>query len=247
MPPRVDFTSQRLFVDAPLRAGAHVELVDKQAHYLLTVLRMQTGARLLIFNGQDGEWRAEVVRRSKKAGALTLLEQVRPQPVPNDLWFVFAPIKGDRAAWMVEKAVEMGAGALKPVLTDHGQVKAVRMDRLAAHVTEAAEQCGVLAVPSIDAQRPLSELLASWPAERQLIFCDEHAPVSDPNMALAGLEGTPLAVLIGPEGGFSAAEREQLLALPSCRPIALGPRILRADTAAVAALAAVQMAVGDWR
>lgn len=246
MPPRIDFTSQRLFIEADLEAGTTVPLTDDQAHYLLTVLRMETGARLLAFNGRDGEFRVEVNRRSKRAGSLHVLEQTRPQTALNDLWFCFAPIKKDRLGWLVEKAVEMGAGRLMPVITDHTQSPKLRTDKLRTHVVEAAEQCGVLAVPNLDEPRALDQLLASWPAERTLIFCDEQAEVANPADALSNLKGKPVGVLIGPEGGFSMVERERLLALPFTRAIALGPRILRADTAAVAALTAVQMAAGDW-
>ena len=247
MPPRIDFTSQRLFVDGDLGADHVLELSAPQAHYLLTVLRMETGATLLAFNGRDGEWRVAVERRSKRAGALRVLEQVRTQTPTNDLWFCFAPIKKDRLGWLVEKAVEMGAGRLLPVITDHTQTPKLRTDKLAAHVIEAAEQCGVLAVPTLDDPQPLDHLLTTWPADRTLTLCDEQAEVANPTDALADLKGQPIGVLIGPEGGFSTAERDRLLALPFTRAIALGPRILRADTAAVAALAAIQMAVGDWR
>lgn len=246
MPPRVDFTSQRLFIEADLTAGATIVLTDEQAHYLLTVLRMETGTRLLAFNGRDGEFRVEVERRSKRAGSLHVLEQTRPQTVLNDLWFCFAPIKKDRLGWLVEKAVEMGAGHLLPVITDHTQSPKLRTDKLRAHVVEAAEQCGVLAVPALQGAQSLDQMLADWPEDRTLICCDEQADVANPADALLDLKGKPLGLLIGPEGGFSPVEREQLLALPFTRAIALGPRILRADTAAVAALAAVQMVAGDW-
>ncbi|MEM6713078.1 MAG: 16S rRNA (uracil(1498)-N(3))-methyltransferase [Pseudomonadota bacterium] len=246
MPPRIDFTSQRLFVDGALSEGAVLQLTNAQAHYLLTVLRMETGAGLLAFNGRDGEWRVEVERQSKRAGTLHVLEQTRPQAPANNLWFLFAPIKKDRLGWMVEKAVEMGVGHIAPVITDYTQSPKLRMDKLQAHGVEAAEQCGVLAVPSFGEPQPLDAVLAAWPEDRALIFCDEQAEVADPAQALEGLRGQPLAVLIGPEGGFSQSERDQLCNLSSICTIALGPRILRTDTAAVAALSAVQMAAGDW-
>lgn len=246
MPPRVDFKSQRLFVAHDLAEGLNVPLADAHAHYLLTVLRMETGAHLLAFNGRDGEWRVQVERTSKRAGALKVESQTRPQTPLNDLTFLFAPIKKERLDWMVQKAVEMGVGAVCPVITEHTQNPKLRTDRLDANIVEAAEQCGVLAVPSLLPTRSLDEVLREWDETRTLIYCDEHADVANPYEALTDLCGRPLGVLVGPEGGFSNAERERLLALPFARAIALGPRILRADTAAVAALSAVQMAAGDW-
>ena len=246
MPPRVDFKSQRLFVAHDLAEDLEAPLTDAHAHYLLTVLRMETGTQLLTFNGRDGEWRAEVKRASKRAGTLKVLSQTRPQTPLNDLTLLFAPIKKERLDWMVQKAVEMGAGRIAPVITEHTQHSKMRADKLHASIVEAAEQCGVLAVPTLMPAGSLDEVLRDWDDRRTLIYCDEHAEVANPYQTLADLRGQPLGVLIGPEGGFSEAERERLLALPFTRAIALGPRILRADTAAVAALSAVQMAAGDW-
>lgn len=246
MPPRVDFKSQRIFVEHRLQAGAEFPLSDGHAHYLLTVLRMESGTQLLAFNGRDGEWRAEVERTSKRNGALKALSQTREQTPLNDLRFLFAPIKKDRLDWLVQKAVEMGAGVIGPVITEHTQNSKLREDKLAANIIEAAEQCGVLAVPSLEPVRSLEDVLNGWDEARQLAFCDEHSEVRNPLEALQPLRGKSIALLIGPEGGFSEAERQRLLSLPFVTPIALGPRILRADTAAVAALAAVQMVVGDW-
>lgn len=246
MPPRVDFKSQRLFVEHPLAAGAELPLSDDQAHYLLTVLRMGTGAKLLVFNGKDGEWRATVTRRSKRAGSLSILEQTRPQTHLNDLLFAFAPLKKERMDWLVQKAVEMGAGALQPVITDHTQSQKLKAEKLQANIIEAAEQCGVLAVPCLKSVQNLADLVATWDQNRVVFWCDEHAEVATPTRLLEISRDKPKAVLVGPEGGFSPAEREQLLAAPFAKPIALGPRILRADTAAVAALTAVQLVVGDW-
>lgn len=247
MPPRIDFKSQRLFVDHDLAPGLRAPLSEAHAHYLLTVLRMESGAELLAFNGRDGEWRVAVERASKKAGSLLVGAQTGPQTPRNDLHFLFAPIKKDRLGWLVEKAVEMGAGTIAPVITDHTQNKAIKHDKLAAHVVEAAEQCGVLAVPDLQKAQSLDATLQGWDSARRLIFCDEHSETRNALPALQPLNGQPLALLIGPEGGFSARERERLLSLPFVTTLSLGPRILRADTAAVAALAAVQIAAGDWR
>lgn len=246
MPPRVDFKSQRIFVEHDLDAGLDAALSQENAHHLLTVLRMESGTQLLAFNGRDGEWRVEVERVSKRAGSLKILSQTREQTSLNDLTFLFAPIKKDRLDWLVQKAVEMGAGSIGPVITEHTQTSKVRQDKLAASIIDAAQQCGVLAVPALEPARTLDDVLANWNEERQLLFCDEHSEVRNPLEALQPLRGKPMALLIGPEGGFSETERQRLLSLPFVTPIALGPRILRADTAAVAALAAVQMAIGDW-
>jgi 16S rRNA (uracil1498-N3)-methyltransferase len=246
MPPRIDFKSQRIFVDHDLRESLRAPLSDEHAHYLLTVLRMETGATLLAFNSRDGEWRVEVERTSKRAGSLTVLSQARAQTPLNDLTFLFAPIKKERMDWMVQKAVEMGAGRIGPVITEHTQNQKLRADKLQANIVEAAEQCGVLAIPSLLPSQNLGVLLTSWDESRTLIWCDEHADVDDPAKAMADLKGKPLAVLIGPEGGFSSVERAALSGFTSARGISLGPRILRADTAAVASLTAVQLCVGDW-
>lgn len=248
--PAYDFTGTRLFVEEALAAGATVPLDKAQSHYLLQVMRLPPGAELLVFNGRDGEWRARLESAGKKAAALTAIAQTRPQPVPCDLHYLFAPLKHARLDYMVQKAVEMGASRLQPVLTRHTQVARVNLERMRANAIEAAEQCGVLGVPEIGEPVSLSAALAGFAAERLLIFCDERADVADPLAVLATARGTgpaSLAVLIGPEGGFSPEERSALLQLPRVVRLALGPRILRADTAAVAALALVQTVLGDWR
>ena len=249
MPPRIDFASQRLFVDRPMAAGAELPLDKAQSNYLLNVLRMREGARLLAFNGRDGEWRAELASASRKAAALRLLERTRPQPTPGDLWLCFAPVKAGRLDWLVQKAVEMGAARLVPVMTARTQVDVKNPERLRANIVEAAEQCGVLAMPALAAPLRLPALGEILAAEgRTPVFCDEMAEVADPLAALSGIaRGAPAAVLVGPEGGFDDGERRLIRAWPGSVAIALGPRILRADTAAVAALAALQLAVGDWR
>jgi 16S rRNA (uracil1498-N3)-methyltransferase len=252
---RYDFNAQRLYVAAELAQGARCPLTKEQANYLLNVLRMREGDPLLAFNGRQGEWRAQVVVAGRREAALEIGAQERPQPPAGDLDYLFAPLKHARLDYMVQKAVEMGATRLRPVLTRRTQAQRVNVERMAANAIEAAEQCGVLTVPAVDEPVKLERVLADWPAGRLLVFCDEDAPSGDPVAALraaaaarTGAGGPPpLAVLVGPEGGFDASERRMLNALPAAVPVSLGPRILRADTAAVAALAAVQIALGDWR
>ncbi|MBN9016823.1 MAG: 16S rRNA (uracil(1498)-N(3))-methyltransferase [Rhizobiales bacterium] len=245
---RYDFTTQRLFLDAPLAADALVPLDRDQANYLVNVLRMGPGAAILVFNGREGEWRA-LLEGDRKRAQLRIVEETRPQTPPADLHYLFAPLKQARLDYMVQKAVEMGAGTIRPVITRRTQVTRLNEDRLAANAIEAAEQCGILTIPTITAPRPLTDVIAAWEHEspdRRLIFCDEDAAGSDPLAILHALRGTSLAVLIGPEGGFSPEERTLLVGRPFVTTIPLGPRILRADTAAVAALALVQAAAGDW-
>ncbi len=244
--PRYDFSAQRLFVDAPLTAGAEVPLDAAQANYLRNVLRMAAGDAVIVFNGRDGEWRAAVAALEKKRGTLAVDALLRPQAAAGDLWYLFAPLKHARLDYMVEKAVEMGVSRLQPVFTRRTQASRVNLERMRANAIEAAEQCGVLALPEIGEPAPLARIVADWPAGRTLVFCDEDAAVADPLAALAAAEG-PLAVLVGPEGGFDEAERALLLRVPSAIRLSLGPRILRADTAAIAALAVVQATKGDWR
>jgi 16S rRNA (uracil1498-N3)-methyltransferase len=244
MPP-YDFRAPRLFVKAPLAAGAMVPLDRSQAHYLGTVLRLQTGEHVLVFNGRDGEWSARL-EAQKRAAALLIEENTRPQPEPADLHYLFTPLKAARLDYMVQKAVEMGVSLLQPVLTQHGQVARFGSERMRANAIEAAEQCGLLSLPEIRPLVPLADILAGWDPERWLIFCDEEAELQNPIAALEDLSFAPLALLIGPEGGFSAAERATLLQRAKVVRLSLGPRILRADTAAVAALAVVQAVAGDW-
>lgn len=244
--PAYDFRSPRLFVEAPLAAGAAVPLDPAQGHYLTTVLRRKTGAGVLLFNGRDGEWSAALEGR-KRAAALVVGARVRDQTQATDLHYLFAPLKSARLDYMVQKAVEMGASRLQPVLTRHGQVARVNLERMRANAIEAAEQCGILSIPEIAAPAELARLLAARDAARTIVFCDEDAEIADPLAALSRVPPrSPLAVLVGPEGGFAGDERAMLLKLPNVVRIGLGPRILRADTAAVAALAIVQAVVGDW-
>ncbi|MCO6386207.1 16S rRNA (uracil(1498)-N(3))-methyltransferase [Aliihoeflea sp. 40Bstr573] len=243
---RANYKMQRLFVEGGLSGDGTVALSAQQSHYLTNVIRMREGGELLVFNGRDGEWRASVAAISKKSVTLSLAEQTRPQPATPDLIYCFAPIKAGRLDYMVQKAVEMGAGALQPVITQHTQMAKIGTERLQANAIEAAEQCGVLAVPEIREPMKLDRLLAEWDTDRALIFCDESATGDNPVETLIRLKGRRLALIVGPEGGFSDGERRQLHALDFVTAIPLGPRILRADTAAVAALAVIQATIGDW-
>jgi 16S rRNA (uracil1498-N3)-methyltransferase len=248
--PRYDFRTPRLFVEPALGAGVRVALDAAQANYLVNVLRLRDGDPVLAFNGRDGEWRATLGTKGRKETALTVAEQTRPQPTTGDLHYLFAPLKQARLDYMVQKAVEMGASRLQPVTTRHTQVARVNVGRMRANAIEAAEQCGILTVPEIGQPIGLSQAIAALAPSRLLVFCDEDADVADPVAALAQHRPSggslPLAVLIGPEGGFADDERSALLRHPRVMRIALGPRILRADTAAVAALALVQAVLGDW-
>jgi 16S rRNA (uracil1498-N3)-methyltransferase len=240
-----DFRSPRLYVEGPLAAGADVALDRAQAHYLGTVLRLKPGSRVLVFNGRDGEW-AATLAGAKRTATLIVDAKTRPQTTPADLHYLFAPLKAARLDYMVQKAVEMGVSRLQPVLTRHSQVARVNMLRMRANAIEAAEQCGILSLPEIGEPVTLAQALAGQESGRRLIFCDEGAESTNPVAALAGLPRSPLAVLVGPEGGFAEDERASLLKLPNVVRLSLGPRILRADTAAVAALALIQGLVGDW-
>lgn len=235
----------RLYVDHPLGVGQSVPLDRDQAHYLFGVMRLGVGAPILLFNGHDGEWRAEVVEAGKRAGRLECVAQTKPLQLPPDLWLIFAPIKKARTDFIVEKAAEMGAARIMPVQTAFTNSDRIRQDRLQAHALEAAEQCGGTYVPEVAGLQKLERVLADWPSERRLMFCDE-ALVGQAQFD-AATEGGPWAILIGPEGGFSEAEREKLRAMPEAVSVSLGPRILRADTAAVAALTLWQDKLGDWR
>ncbi len=247
---RYDFNAPRLYLDAPLAAGARLPLDRAQANYLLNVLRLRAGDVVLVFNGRDGEWRAEIAPDGRKSADLVVGERLREQEAGPDLVYAFAPLKHARLDYMVQKAVEMGASRLQPTLTRRTQAARVNLERMRANAVEAAEQCGVLALPEILAEAPLERVLAGLEPERVLVFCDEDAPGRDPLEVLATTRGDPalkLAVLVGPEGGFTDEERAVVLRHPRVARVSLGPRILRADTAAVAALALVQAVLGDWR
>lgn len=244
--PDHDFRAQRVFVSDDLAAGRLLSLPHEQAHYVANVIRLPVGAGILLFNGRDGEWRATRVAGGKKEVRLEVGAQTRTQPPAPLLTYAFAPLKHARLDYMVQKAVEMGAGVLAPVLTQHTQVSRVNSERMEANAIEAAEQCGILNLAEVRPPVALTAFLSALPVGHALVFCDEAAPVADPVVALAPLGGRPLTILIGPEGGFSADERTQLMRHPAVTVIALGPRILRADTAGVAALALVQTVCGDW-
>jgi 16S rRNA (uracil1498-N3)-methyltransferase len=246
--PKLDFRAPRLFIDAPLRGGEIVTLARDQSNYLGNVLRLSAGDTILVFNGRDGEWEASIAGR-KRPDQLGIRAQTRPQDRLPDLVYAFAPLKHARLDYMVQKAVEMGASHLQPVLTRHTQVSRVNGERMRANVIEAAEQCGILSLANVADPVPLERYLASRAAaERLLVFCDEDAEVADPLETLRRGRGRTqgIDVLIGPEGGFAEEERTILSRQPHILRLSLGPRILRADTAAVAALALVQAVLGDW-
>ena len=234
----------RLFIDHPLGSGQAVPLTADQAHYLSGVMRLRPGDVIEIFNGRDGAWDGVLQSASKRGGEVLATAQVALQRDPPDLWLIFAPIKKARTDFIVEKAAEMGAARIQPVQTDFTNSERIRQDRLQAHAVEAAEQCGGTFVPEVAALLPLARLLDGWDAERRILWADESRV--GPADTLSGLPRGKWAVLIGPEGGFSPAEQKRLRDATFVHPVSLGPRILRADTAAVAALALFQAHLGDW-
>lgn len=243
----------RLFVEQSLGQGQAVALNGDQAHYLFSVMRLGKGAAILVFNDRDGEWRAEVVEAGKRGGVVICTANTRPLQMPPDLWLLFAPIKKARTDFIVEKATELGAARIVPVQTRHTNADRIRQDRLQAHAVEAAEQCGGTFVPEVADLVQLDRLLSDWPADRRIMWCDEEFAGNDPGDTTAGALSTlraagrgPWAILIGPEGGFAESEQTRLRVMPSVVSVSLGPRILRADTAAVAALTLWQAVLGDW-
>jgi 16S rRNA (uracil1498-N3)-methyltransferase len=251
--PRYDFRTPRLFLDSPIGEGGVLALTPEQANYLRNVLRLGAGDAVLAFNGRDGEWRARLDVAGKKTVRLAIVERVREQTAPYDLHYLFAPLKHARLDYMVQKAVEMGVSRLQPVFTRHTQGQRINLARVRANAIEAAEQCGILTLAEIAEPIKLEAFIRDHVPDRLLVFCDEEAEVKDPVAALSAARGgglagpLPVGVLVGPEGGFAAEERAALMQLPNVVRLALGPRILRADTAAVAALTLVQAVVGDWR
>ncbi len=235
----------RLFVDADLGPDAALEL-SAQANYLVNVMRKGVGDVIAVFNGRDGEFAAEILKASKRNVLAVCRAQTAPLVLPPDLWLIFAPIKKARTDFIVEKAAEMGAARILPVMTRFTNAERLRIDRLQTHAIEAAEQCGGTFVPEVAEVRKLDRLLSDWPEDRHLMFCDERQTALPVAEALSTQSKGKWAILIGPEGGFSSDEALLLHALPQCTPVTLGPRILRADTAAVAAMAAWQMHLGDW-
>jgi 16S rRNA (uracil1498-N3)-methyltransferase len=248
---RYDFRTPRLYIEAPLGPDTAVAVEPAHAHYLLNVLRLRPGDAVLVFNGRDGEWRCVLANSGKRAVNLIAETQTRPQTGAADLHYLFAPLKHARLDYMVQKAVELGASRLQAVITRHTQVARVNLDRMRANAIEAAEQCGILTLAEIGEPLDLDRALRQLESNRLLVFCDEGAEQSDPVTALTAVRGNkgspPVAVLIGPEGGFAEEERSALLRRPNVVRLLLGPRIMRADTAAIAALSLVQAVLGDWR
>lgn len=236
----------RLYVEHPLGEEQTVPLDKGQAHYLFGVMRQGVGAEVLVFNGKAGEWLATVEEAGKRGGLLRCTVQTAPLRLPPDLWLLFAPIKKARTDFIVEKAAEMGARRILPVMTEFTNSGRVQRDRLQAHAVEAAEQCGGTFVPEVAEAVKLGTLLDRWQPERRIMFCDEALSGVQAGLEDAGSRGAPWAILIGPEGGFSERERTRLRGLDYSIPVTLGPRILRADTAAVAAMTLWQQALGDW-
>ncbi|MBZ6076072.1 16S rRNA (uracil(1498)-N(3))-methyltransferase [Microvirga puerhi] len=247
-----DFNAPRLFIGSPLAQGARVSLDRAQANYLLNVLRLKAEDAVLVFNGKDGEWKATLAVEGRKAADLVCVERTRAQSAPLDLIYAFAPLKHARLDYMVQKAVEMGAGSLQPILTRRTQSTRVNLERMRSNAIEAAEQCGILCLPEVREEIGFDKFIKGLEGDRIVVFCDEDAPVANPVEALkkAGVEGwnhaAKFAVVVGPEGGFVDQERALAAAHERCIRVSLGPRILRADTAAVAALTVVQSVLGDW-
>lgn len=243
-----DFNAPRLHVEPALSIGSSIELDRTAANYLLSVLRLGQDDEVLVFNGRDGEWLAHITVSGRKSASLEPVRRVREQTSLPDLVYVFAPLKHARLDYVVQKAVEMGVGRLQPAFMRRSVASRINRDRMRANAVEAAEQCGILSVPEIGPEADLPAVLATLEPDRLVVFCDEDAPVADPVAALAGAPvAGGLALVVGPEGGFASEERDLLMRRANLRRISLGPRILRADTAAVAALALVQGVLGDWR
>lgn len=248
--PRTHKSFPRLYVADDLGPGMQLTLGHDQTSYLLSVLRLKADDSVILFNGRDGAWLAKITDPHRKGATLELSVQTAHQTPPSDLWYGFAPLKTGRLDYVVQKATEMGAGRIRPVITRFTQVHRLKHDKLAANVVEAAEQCEVLTIPQVEPEVALADLLSSWRdvhGLRRLVVCDESAASASPIEQLMWLQGLPIGVLIGPEGGFADEERDLLLSQPFVIPISLGPRILRADTAGVAALALIQATIGDWR
>ncbi len=241
-----DFSAQRLFLDTDLSLNTTCSCDSSQANYLLNVLRMKVGDSIYVFNGRDGEWNAEIESGKKNKCTLIITQKVREQTESQDIEYLFAPIKRARLDYMIQKATELGVSSLQPVITHRTIVDRVKEDRMKTNAIEAAEQCGILNIPEVYQPVKLSRLLDNWPDNRILIHCDESAEIKSPIQRLATLQGQPVSILIGPEGGFDNQERERLLNMKNAVSLSLGPRIMRADTAAIAALTLVNAVLGDW-
>ena len=239
-----DMNKIRLFVDHTLGKAQSVPLNKDQAHYIFSVMRKSIGETILIFDGNNGEWEASIEEISKKSGVLFCIKQTKPQIMPPDLWLFFSPLKKVRTDFIVEKATELGVAKIIPVQTEHTNADRVKLSRLSAHAIEAAEQCGGTYIPKIEELQKINEVLENFPPDRRLLFCDEKLQASEVN--LENLKKGKWAILVGPEGGFSEIERNHLKGLKFTFSISLGPRILRADTAAVTAISLWQNYLGDW-
>ena len=239
----------RLFLEDDLESGRMIQCTQAQKNYLANVMRLADGAEFHVFNGRQGEWRARIVQtgKSRRSYELEILEVLHPQTEPQDIHYLFAPLKRQRLDYIVQKATELGVSRIQPVITERTQVARVKSERMRANVIEAAEQCGILTIPEIGEPARLSTIMKSWAPNRHLIFCDENAVQSSPLAALSHITSGPIGVLIGPEGGFSESERNNLLQQSFVVPLSLGPRIMRADTAGVAVLSLVNATLGDWK
>lgn len=237
----------RLYCEQTLSADSELTLSREASHYLVTVLRLGDGSTVQLFNAIDGEWQCSVSQANRKAARVTCDERLREVKLPPDIDYLFAPLKSARLDYLTQKATEMGARRLCPVITRYTIADKVNLDRMRANAIEAAEQCNMVYVPDVAEPEKLSHVLANWPDDRALVFCDERANQTDPVDTLKQVKTGPLAVLLGPEGGFSEKERDMILSVPDVVALSLGPRIMRADTAAVAAMALMQSVLGDWR
>lgn len=242
-----DYPKIRLFVEAPLHAGKDITLDGDRLHYLQHVMRVSRGDVVALFNGRDGEWRGEVHELHKKYGSIRVGEKLREQSAVPDVWALFAPIKFGRIDYLAQKATELGAAKLWPILTAYTQMDRVNTDRLRANVVEAAEQCGGMDVPVVEEPVKLPNLLAGWPKDRVLLYGDETGAGESANATLSQLKTSSWAVLVGPEGGFSPEELKMLKSCPYAKAVSLGPRILRADTALTTLLSVSQAWLGDWQ
>lgn len=241
-----DYAAQRLYVEAPLKEKETYSCTPNQMHYLVNVLRRGVGDDILLFNGYDGEWLAQIQNITKRTCILSIVDCVRGQSYGPDIEYHFAPLKRARLDYMVQKVTELGVAKLCPVVTRRTNTDKINLNRMRANVIEAAEQCGILHIPEIEPPQKLTHVLQHWQGNRSLIFCDEAAATTSPIEVLNQIPKGPTSVLIGPEGGFDEGERNTLLSMPSVYTISLGPRIMRADTAAVAALSLVNAVLGDW-
>ena len=246
--PDKNFSTVRLYLEDDLESGRIIQCTPSQTNYLANVMRLTAGAEFHVFNGRHGEWLARIVQsgKSRRGCELEIVEAIRPQTDPQDIHYLFAPLKRQRLDYIVQKATELGVSRIQPVITERTQVARVKHERMRANVIEAAEQCGILTVPEVGDLAPLSAIQKRWPPDRQIIFCDENAAAYSPLATLNNLTPGPIAVLIGPEGGFSDRERDNLRQQSFVVPLSLGPRIMRADTAGIAVLALVNATLGDW-